>query len=46
MNRQKLEAGADRALTWLVARPRTAWVLGVAGIVLFVAGVIVGARVW
>ncbi len=46
MNRQKVETGTDRALTWLVARPRTAWVLGVLAIVLFVAGVIVGARIW
>ena len=46
MNRQKVETGTDRVLTWLVARPRTASVLGVVGIVLFVAGVVVGARIW
>ena len=46
MNRQKVETGTDRVLTWLVARPRTALVLGVVGIVLFVAGVVVGARIW
>ena len=46
MNRDKVEETTDRALTWLVARPRTALVLGVAGIVLFVAGIVVGARVW
>ncbi len=46
MNRQRLETGTDRVLTWIVARPRTALVLGVVVIVLFVAGVVVGARVW
>ncbi len=46
MNRQRLETGTDRVLTWLVARPRTAMVLGIVAVALFVAGVIVGARVW
>ena len=46
MNRDKVEETTDRALTWLVARPRTAWVLVVVAIVLFVAGIVVGARVW
>ena len=46
MDRDKVEETTDRALTWLVARPRTALVLGVAAIALFVAGIVVGARIW
>ena len=46
MDRNKVEETTDRVLTWLVARPRTALVLCVVVIVLFVAGVVVGARVW
>ncbi len=46
MNRKKLETGTDRVLTWLVARPRTAMVLSIVAVALFVAGVVVGARIW
>ena len=46
MDRDKVEETTDRVFAWLVARPRTAWVLGVVAIALFVAGIVVGARIW
>ena len=46
MDRDKVEETTDRVLVWLVARPRTALVMAIVAVVLFVAGVVVGARVW